>query len=74
MLVKLDNGLTLLLPDSTPLPLSRQHGYFVLSGEPCDDPDLSVTPAFYAVCPELSDVFDLHQYELVIGRGDQIIG
>ena len=73
MLIKLKHGLTLSVPDNTPREALRKPGYFVLDGNPCSIPDLSITPAFYIVCEEPSDDYELHQYEVILGSSAEIV-
>lgn len=72
MIVRLKGGLTLSLPDTTPLPFDQAMGYFVLNGFACDNPDLGITPAFYALAQTRTEAYELHQYELVLGRPEDI--
>lgn len=71
MLVKLKNGLTL----SLPVEIAQFHpaAYFLLDGRPFDNPNLSVTPARYAVCPTLSDQYEMRQYTIVLGAAGDVV-
>ena len=72
MFVELRNGLKLSLPDMTREMLG-QAGYFVLDGRPCADPDLSITPALFAMCDEPSDIYELYKYEIVLGTTEDVV-
>ena len=73
MLVELKNGLKLSLPDTTPREMLDRVGYFVLDGRPCANPDLSITPAIYAICEDPSDVYELYKYEIVLGTSGDVV-
>jgi len=74
MLVKLKSGLTLALPEVTPPEALRDpNGIFILDGSPCAIPDLAITPAYLALATRPSDVYELHQYEIVLGTTDELL-
>ena len=71
MLIKLRNGLTLVLRDM-PSELSR-NGLFVLDNEPCDIPDLSIIPALYTPCDSYGEESEYRRHELILGRVDEML-
>jgi hypothetical protein len=72
VIVKLKNGMTLAL-DAAP-PEFVPGGYFLLSGRPFDNPDLTVTPARFVLCQSLADQYEMRQYTIVLGASEDVVG
>lgn len=73
MIATLRNGLRLSLAEGTPVEVVRVPGnWFILDGTPCAIPDLAITPAFVATCQNLSDIWELHQREVILGKTEDV--